>query len=192
MKQFGAMGLVVGCLGLLTASAAAEGHGKRHRGGHHGQHAQRQAKMFERTDANSDGRITSAEANSASQERFKKMDANHDGVVDLQEALALHENHRKERAKARGQANSKGEGKAAKGEHAKHRRRGKFAKRLFRRMDADNNGKVTLSEAMAAGQRHFKRMDANSDGEVTRDEMSNRRPKHRGHRKHGKDRRGKK
>lgn len=181
MKKIGAMGLVVGCLSLLVGSAGAGEQAKRHRGGHHG-HFGGGERMFEKLDADGSGEVTSAEAQTAALNRFKKMDANGDGVVEQNEAQAHHQKRRKERSKARAER----QGARGQSDHAGRRRHGKFAKRLFKKMDGDKDGKVTLNEAKAASERHFQRLDANSDGTVTREEMRELRSSHRGHKKHGK------
>lgn len=42
------------------------------------------------------------------------------------------------------------------------------------RGDADNDGKVTLAEALATGANRFQQKDANKDGVITKDEMPGR------------------
>lgn len=192
MRKFGTLGLVVGCLSLLVVSAVAGENDPSHRGGHHGDHGQRRAQMFKKLDANADGIITGTEANAASQKRFEKLDANHDGVVDLKEVETHHAKSRKAKAQGKRGAAKHKASHAKQERKGKHWRRGKFAKRFFQRMDADNNGKVTLAEAKAASQKHFKHMDSNSDSVVTQDEMNTWRRQHRRHGKSGEDCAGKK
>lgn len=75
----------------------AKGEGRRmHRGGHHrgmGM-AMMGGGMFERADADKDGRVSFAEALARPMEHFQKMDANNDGTVSPEERKAAHEKMR--------------------------------------------------------------------------------------------------
>ncbi len=139
--------------------------------------AQMEAKVkefFAETDANKDGALTMDEAKAEMAERhmdriedhFKAMDSNKDGSISHDEFVAGH--------KAM-------DGKMAMGEHGDmppppapmmhggmDMRMGmKMGKHLFARADANNDGKVTLAEALKAANTRFDAMDANKDGTVT-------------------------
>jgi len=43
---------------------------------------------------------------------------------------------------------------------------------MFKRLDADHDGKLSLTEFAATDQKMFARMDKNKDGTVTRDELT--------------------
>lgn len=61
--------------------------------------------------------------------------------------------------------------------HAQKGHGGDRAERMFQRMDADEDGSVTLGDARALAAARFARMDMNADGTITRDER--RAPKRR-------------
>jgi Ca2+-binding EF-hand superfamily protein len=50
-----------------------------------------------------------------------------------------------------------------------------LSSRMFRRLDADRDGKLSLAEFASTDQKLFARMDKNKDGVVTRDELSSHR-----------------
>jgi Ca2+-binding EF-hand superfamily protein len=128
-----------------------------------------QAAMFDRIDANHDGKITQAEADAAQQAHeqamggkpahahavaigglFARADTNKDGVVSRAEfdTLASQWHGRFERA----------------GMH-----RG-FAGRMFDTADTNKDGRVSLAEAQAVALQHFDRADLNHDGKLTPEE----------------------
>jgi hypothetical protein len=47
-----------------------------------------------------------------------------------------------------------------------------LSSRMFKRLDADHDGKLSLAEFAAPDQKTFARMDKNKDGTVTRDELT--------------------
>jgi Ca2+-binding EF-hand superfamily protein len=114
------------CAGVALADGDKEGkRGSRHDG------------MFERMDANKDGKITKAEARQTSEERFKKVDTNKDNVITREEAKAAHEKMREERAKKHGDK-----------EHSKHRKGHRHGPgHLFAKLDVNKDGKITKAEA---------------------------------------------
>jgi hypothetical protein len=113
-------------------------HGGEGRRGHH-------RAGFERADANNDGAITREEFLARPNQMFDRIDANSNGVIEASE---------------RPQPRQRGEG-------GPHRER-------FN-PDTDNNGSISQAEHVAMGARVFERMDANSDGRVTQDEQQARR-----------------
>jgi hypothetical protein len=111
-------------------------------------------------------------------ERLKAADTNADGLLSRSEAAALP--RLAERFDAI-DANKDGlvsfeELRASRGKHGRHGGH-------FKRVDTDNDGKVSKAEALAAAEAMFARADANADGFVTREEM---RAAHQAHRGHGK------
>lgn len=117
-------------------------------------HQERLQKMFERDDANKDGKLTREETRMPSA-FFEKADANKDGALTLAELTNARKN-----APADKQAKH-GPGKGA-------------------RFDQNSDGKVDLQELRAAAQSQFAKLDTNKDGSLTSDEF---RP-HGGHFKH--------
>src|SRR4051812_39285727 len=92
------------------------------------------AAMFDRIDANHDGRITWDEAWAFVQARFAEADRDHDGGVTLAEAEAFRPmgmGPRREGARSQDGRGSR---------HAQH------VGMMFRMLDADRDGKVTLAE----------------------------------------------
>jgi Ca2+-binding EF-hand superfamily protein len=118
------------------------------------QHIER---MFERKDANKDGRLTREESRMQAA-GFAKADTNNDGALTPAELA---------QAPGRGQR-----GPAAK--HARGAGRGAH-------MDQNGDGKVELEEVRKAAARMLERLDQNSDGSLTAEELG----KHRG-KGHGK------
>jgi Ca2+-binding EF-hand superfamily protein len=112
-------------------------------------HAQplRGAAMFERLDADKDGKITKAEMSAGRERMFKRLDRNGDGVIDENEVE---------------QARRVIEDRAA---SAEARLSGQW-----RRMDKDADGKVSAAEFQARSAM-FELADRNGDGVVTKDEI---------------------
>jgi Ca2+-binding EF-hand superfamily protein len=112
-------------------------------------HAQplRGAAMFERLDADNDGKITKAEMSAGRERMFKRLDRNGDGVIDENEI-----------EKARQAIEDRAAG-------AEARLSGQW-----RRMDRDRDGKVSVAEFQARSAM-FELADRNSDGVVTKDEI---------------------
>lgn len=114
-----------------------------------------QQKMFEREDANNDGRLTREETRLPSA-WFEKADANKDGALTLAELGNAHNHARPDKA-------------------AGHHRAGKA-----RRFDQNGDGKVERQELRTAASDQFARLDKNKDGSLTSDEFrAQRHGKHR-------------
>jgi hypothetical protein len=146
--------------------------------------------MFARVDADRDGFVTQAEAQALrgatrgnraerrqareerKQDRFARLDANRDGSISREEFFA-----RPDRGDRAGRREARAERRAERQALRAERRgnRGGFAARLgggrlFERLDADRDGRVSLAEATRARLAAFDRADANRDGRVTREE----------------------
>ncbi len=100
-------------------------------------------------DANSDGKISTAEMRSAAS-ALAKLDKNKDGVLDASEIMP-----------ARPQRGERGS--AAGGDNG-------FVDRMLEN-DADGDGKVSHDEAPQRMQRIFDRLDADEDGFLTEEEI---------------------
>lgn len=149
---------------VLTAGVASAKEGREGKG--HGQ------KMFERADANKDGKITRAEAQKMESARFAKVDANGDSVITMAEAKAAHEARRAERAEkraAQGKDKPARDGKSRDGK-ARKGKRGHSPEAFFAKADANKDGKVTRTEATKMHNARFAKMDTNGDGAITKEE----------------------
>lgn len=127
-----------------------------------GARGDRGQKMFDRVDADSDGRITAAEAQAFRDERFRRLDANADGQVTKAEMQDARSKRRAERKERRAE-----------------RRAQRMAKR-FEKTDTNGNGALDRNEFDRMAAARFQRMDANGDGAVTRDEIRSMRGRKRG------------
>jgi Ca2+-binding EF-hand superfamily protein len=138
---------------------------------------QRADRVFDRLDANHDGKLDQADREAREKARFDRLDANHDGQVSYAEFTAARANAEQAR---KGRIAQRGErfGPSARGEHRMaHNRfgRGGLSGRggavgMIRMADADKDGAVTKAEFRARMLQRFDRLDANHDGSVTRDE----------------------
>lgn len=135
--------------------------------------------MFARMDVNKDGKIDKADREARMAERFKKLDTDGSGEVSLAEMTAAREareTKRAERMSMRAEAGNGepgarqggkwrgGPGKGMRGGHGGGMRGGMM------RMDANNDGAITLAEFEAGALERFKRQDTNNDGQVTKAE----------------------
>lgn len=101
-------------------------------------------------DENGDGKVQVAEIEASAAKQAAEIDANADGAITAAEMKAWHEVQRAKRAEAR-----------------------------LMRLDANQDGKVSVDEFAAARVERASRRDANGDGVIAPEEM---RGKHRGHR----------
>lgn len=138
--------------GQLTRVEMREGR-EHHRGGRHGRGGRDGGfHNLRGADANNDGNITRDEFLARPIEMFQRIDANSDGVITSAERP-----QRRERADGE--------------------RRGRGQRPDF---DANDDRQLSQSEFAAMGVRMFERMDANNDGRVTREEADAARPHRRG------------
>lgn len=106
---------------------------------------------YKTVDENNDGNISKAEFASHKQKQadrqFQNMDSNNDGVISPGEFAT-----------------------------GKHQRNGKkyqhqYGKRIFAKLDANSDGKITQDESLTAWTNWFKRVDENGDQIVTLEEV---------------------
>jgi Ca2+-binding EF-hand superfamily protein len=122
-----------------------------------GQRPQR-GQWFQLLDADRDGRITPTEAAAFLQARFDAADANRDGRLDLAEFRNL-------RPQRDGRPQQDGR---------RAERRAEQSAAMFRALDADRDGAVTLADLTPASEAMFRMADRNADGAVTQDEVGRR------------------
>lgn len=192
-------------LGLSLAGLAWAGQG----GGHHGQHGRGGgalgAHFFERLDTNKDGQVTRAEAEGEAQRLFDRLDANKDGELTQSEADESMRAVAKEEIEARFKAlDTNGDGRVT-AEESKLPARfferldknddkavtreelqagphlgSKGAGFVFKKADANGDGKVSRAEGTQAALQRYDHMDGNGDGVLTRAELEARKDKKRG------------
>lgn len=125
------LGATVAALAMLSVSVIAMP-GARHGPG---------SRLFERADANADGAVSRAEAESLLAAEQAGLDADRDGSVSFEELKAFRAAKREQRARER-----------------------------FARHDADGDGRVSLAEFNQRFERRFVFLDRNDDGQISEDE----------------------
>jgi Ca2+-binding EF-hand superfamily protein len=159
---FSAAILGAGLLAAGVASAQPGPGGGPGAGGPGGGRGDYGARMFDRLDTNSDGRIAWDEAWTLVTERFNAADADNSGSLTAEEFRNLWPQR-------------------AGGRHHTGRRAERMEQRaaaMFRGLDADRNGNVTLEEIRPAAEMRFRMADANGDNAVARDELPRRGYRH--------------
>ena len=126
------------------------------------------ARMFELFDGNRDGRVTFDEAWALATTRFTTADADRSGGLSIEEFGTL--------GLRRADAPTPPPERAGRMEQMRSG--------MFRALDANRDGQVTLEEIRPAMEARFRAADANSDGAVARDELPQR-GHHHGHRSEG-------
>ena len=112
--------------------------------------------MFDKMDANRDGKLDAADRTAHNGHMFDQVDANHDGALSRDEFMAAHQH---------GPADG----------HADGKRRGHGAGHgggmmMLKMADTNKDGAVSRDEFLAAHAHHFDMMDANHDGRLTQPE----------------------
>lgn len=111
--------------------------------------------LFGRVDANGDGRVVFEEVWRFAQARFGEADRNKDGALVLEEALAFQPVPAPE-APPRPEINPM---------------RARMTAAIFRAIDVNSDGRVTLEEIRPALEAQFRALDVNGDRGVTLDEV---------------------
>ncbi len=127
---------------------------------------ERSGRMFDRMDANKDGKLDSADREARRTAAFDRIDANKDGMVSRAEFTAM-------RPAMGGRGAGQGEMRGDGGEHQgmrghgmrRHGMRGGMM--MMRMADADRDGAVTKAEFATAAATRFDRTDSNRDGQIT-------------------------
>jgi hypothetical protein len=122
--------------------------------------------LFDEMDANKDSRVTWDEAWAFVQRRFNAADADRDGGLTRQEADALRPANRRPGGGQSG-------GAAPTADQAA--RQSRFGDVVFRGIDANRDGRVTLDEVRPAIEARFRGLDADGNNAVERSELPQRR-----------------
>jgi Ca2+-binding EF-hand superfamily protein len=127
---------------------------------------QRAEFMIKRLDTNKDGKVSLDEARTHTEVAFKAFDTNGDGQISPDEMKAKRQAFREARKEWR---------TSGKTEEARAEFRDKMKDirpamlpgmrpKAFKRVDADNNGSLSLAEVTEQAGKMFKRRDTNGDG----------------------------
>ncbi len=190
MKKFVLFGAAAAAL-IVTPGFAQQARGGFNRGAGvtRADVQSRVSAQFARVDADRDGYITQAEAQAfrgsirrdrhearqdRREDRFARLDANRDGQISRAEFFAPRQRaERAERSERRAlRAERRGERRVHRLER-RGQRGGLFARlgeRRFDRIDANNDGRISLAEATQLRLQAFDRADLNRDGRLTREE----------------------
>ena len=147
-----AAGLSLVAMPLSMSAGSAMGHG------------------FRWMDTNKDGNISHAEYVAAASQEFSKLDANQDGEVGFPELTGAEAKVDEMKSKRSGSAMSPGK---SGGMMMLRASMGRMSPEQFvRAYDANNDGRVSKAEYVAARVREFTRMDKNKDNSLSMEECS--------------------
>lgn len=139
---------------------------------------ERAGRMFDRIDANKDGKLDAADHEARRTAAFDRIDANKDGAISRAEFTAM-------RPDMAGSGAGHGE---KRGGHGGMHARGGMGRAMMPQMaDSDRDGSVSRAEFAAAAASRFDRADSNRDGQLTPAERQaaraamRERMQHRGH-----------
>ena len=167
---FGAALIAAAPLAAMAQPAPGAAHGSGPRGD------RGSGAMFDRVDANRDGRVTWEETWTYVQARFAEADRDGNGGLTQQE---MQDAMRAMWAGRRGAAQPDGAAGSGPGAGGRPGRGGpdmtEMMGGMFRALDADRNGQVTLVEIRPAVEARFRALDADADNVVERSEV----PQHR-------------
>jgi len=126
------------------------------------------AAMFDKMDANHDGKLDAADRAAHEGQMFDQTDANHDGALSRDEVSAAH------------QHGPAGAGPGPAGKHGGDHEGGHGGMMMLKMADTNKDGAVSRDEFLAAHAQHFAMMDTNHDGQVTQAERKAAREKMHG------------
>jgi len=129
------------------------------------------AEHFAKMDANGDGKLDSADRTARQAKVFDRIDADHNGAISRDEFAAMHA-QRGERGGRHGMGGAEmpAPGMAGHRMGGRHRMHGGMGGRgmMFGKMaDTNNDGTITQGEFTAAALAHFDKADADHNGTVT-------------------------
>ncbi len=130
--------------------------------------------MFDKLDANHDGKIDAGDREARQIEHFKKMDTDGNGAISQAEFLAGHARKMGERGMGQGRAGDgmKDRGMGDRGA-MRHEGRGEMPMMgmvMLKMADTNKDGAVSRDEFVGSAMAHFDQADANHDGKLTPDE----------------------
>jgi hypothetical protein len=124
--------------------------------------------MFDKMDANRDGKLDAADRTAHMGQMFDEIDADHNGSISREEFAAAHQ---------------RGPEGGERREHAGMpggRQPGGMGMMMVKMADGNKDGSVTRDEFMGMAGQHFDKMDANHDGKLTKEERKSARAKMKG------------
>lgn len=166
MKKTLLTALAAAMVASVAVPAIAAQDGKKRHGG------PRIERMMERFDANKDGTVELEEIAAQRTEMFTSVDADNSGTLNAEELAMLGELRKAERQKAREEMRAerkearkemRAERDGKKGEGRGFGRRGGPS---LERLDADNDGEVSVEEFAAMEAKMFERFDRNGDNKI--------------------------
>ncbi len=129
-------------IGISAVGTTHAGYRSSHHGGSWGRHGDRQNMLFERFDANQDGKITKLEIEARRKQTMGKHDADKSGDLSLGEFQGVFNEIMRQRMV-----------------------------RMFQRLDRDGDGKVTENEIARRLDRMMGWLDRDKDGVIKKDEI---------------------
>ena len=128
------------------------------------------AAMFDRMDANHDGKVDQADRSAHESQMFDQADTNRDGALSRDEFMAAHQRGPMGKPGVDGANQSSAHHGGRHGGGAHDGKGGMGGKMMLRMADTNKDGAVSKDEFLAAHVKHFDMMDANHDGQLTQAE----------------------
>lgn len=136
---------------------------------------QRTAQLFQRLDANGDGKLDAADREARQKAVFDRIDTDHSGEISYAEFTAMRDK-RGDRAERRGDHDREG---PRMGKRGKRGGPGMGPRAMLRQADANHDGAITLAEFQTAALARFDAVDTNHDGTISQAERKAQRDKMR-------------